>query len=85
MEKTMEKDKKIFWKKQTKIDKNTRKDVLSIYDEAIINIDMFEEQLDNILEENYTNEKAVVSLYYAIRNFKMKLEDILGKGRSRER
>ena len=81
----MEKDKKIFWKKQTKIDKNTRKDVLSIYDEAIVNIDIFESKLNKILEDNHTNENAVVNLYYAINNFKMKLEEILGKGRNRER
>ncbi len=67
-----------------KKDKKTRKDVLSVYDEAIINIDMFEEQLDKILEDNYTNERTIVSLYYAIRNFKMKLETILGKGTNNE-
>ena len=60
--------------------KKTRESVLSIYDEAIINIDMFEGKLNQILEDNHTDEKAVVSLYYAINNFKMKLEEILGKG-----
>ena len=65
--------------------KKTREDVLSVYDEAITSIDMFEGKLNKILEDNHTNEKAVVSLYYAINNFKMKLEEILGKGRNRER
>tara|TARA_Y100001938_G_C8042566_1_gene406973 strand:+ start:791 stop:1015 length:225 start_codon:yes stop_codon:yes gene_type:complete len=74
----------MFWEKTMKKDKKTRKDVLSVYDEAIINIDMFEEQLDKILEDNYTNERTIVSLYYAIRNFKMKLETILGKGTNNE-
>ena len=60
--------------------KKTRENVLSIYDEAIINIVMFEGKLNQILVDNHTDEKAVVSLYYAINNFKMKLEEILGKG-----
>ena len=62
--------------------KKTRENVLSVYDEAITNIDMFEDKLNRILEDNHTNEKAVVSLYYAISNFKMKLEEILEKGPS---
>ena len=65
--------------------KKTRIDVLNVYDEAIVNIDMFESKLNKILEDNHTNEKAVVNLYYAINNFKMKLEEILGKGRSHEK
>ena len=73
MEETMNKNKK------------TRIDVLNVYDEAIVNIDMFESKLNKILEDNHTNEKAVVNLYYAINNFKMKLEEILGKGRSYEK
>ena len=73
MEETMNKNKK------------TRMDVLNVYDEAIVNIDMFESKLNKILEDNHTNENAVVNLYYAINNFKMKLEEILGKGRSHEK
>ena len=62
--------------------KINRKKVLDIYDDAIITIDKYEAILNQILEDNYKDEKAVVSLYYAINNFKMKLEEILEKGPS---
>ena len=66
------------------MDKNeiSRKKVLEVYDDAIITIDKYEAVLNKILEDNHKDEKAVVNLYYAINNFKMKLEEILEKGPS---
>ena len=64
------------------MDKNeiSRKKVLEVYDDAIITIDKYEAVLNKILEDSHKDEKAVVNLYYAINNFKMKLEEILEKG-----
>ena len=64
--------------------KTTKEKVLDIYDDAIIAIDMYEDKLNKILETNHTNEKSIVNLYYAITNFKMKLEEILEKGPKHE-
>ena len=64
--------------------KINRKKVLEVYDDAIISIDKYETVLNKILEDSHKDEKAVVNLYYAINNFKMKLEEILEKGPKHE-